>query len=166
MPGSPPGIYINRFHILRTRHRLSSPHFRCKSVLVHIAAFHLIFCPATWCIVLFVLIYINTRALWTQKDVTNFYLMHTMQSCTGPVQGQNRVFPVKFSTQGKTFLFSLQGPLFSLQGFPCETNFTGKTLFLLQGRVCSVQLQQIPTSKMPLFAVCLCRHLKSWLRRF
>ena len=43
---------INRFHIPRTRHRLSSPHFTCKSVLVHIATFHLIFCPATWCTVL------------------------------------------------------------------------------------------------------------------
>ena len=46
----------------------------------------------------------------------------TLQSRTGPVQGQNRVFPVKFSTQGKTCfhyrepLFSLQGPLFLLQG--------------------------------------------------
>ena len=50
--------------------------------------------------------------------------MPALQSCTGPVQGQNRVFPVKFSKQGKTCfryrepLFSLQGPLFSLQGTP------------------------------------------------
>ena len=49
---------------------------------------------------------------------------NTLQAFTGPVQGKNRIFPVKFSTQGKTFfhyrelLFSLQGPLFSLQGFP------------------------------------------------
>ena len=28
--------------------------------------------------------------------------MIALQSCTGPVQGQNRVFPAKFSTQGKT----------------------------------------------------------------
>ena len=73
----------------------------------------------------------------------------TLQSRTGPVQGQNRDFPVKFSTQGKPRfhyrepLFSLQGPLFSLQGFPCEKNFTGKTLFSLQGMVCSEHLSQI-----------------------
>ena len=58
--------------------------------------------------------------------------MTTLQSRTGPVQGQNRVFHVKFSTQGKTCfhcripLFSLQGPLFSLQGFPCEKTSHGK----------------------------------------
>ena len=38
-----------------------------------------------------------------------------LQSCTGPVQGQNRVFPVKFSTQEKT-CFHYREPLFSLQG--------------------------------------------------
>jgi hypothetical protein len=59
------------------------------------------------------------------------------RASTGPVQGQNRDFPVKFSHTGKN-LFSLQGILFSLQGFPCEQNFTGKTLFSLQGRVCSL----------------------------
>ena len=69
---------------------------------------------------------------------------HTLQSCTGPVQGQNRVFPVKFSTQGKTCfhyrepLFSLQGPLFSLQGFPCEKTSQGKPCFHYREWVCSV----------------------------
>ena len=67
-----------------------------------------------------------------------------MQSCTGSVQGQNRVFPVKFSTQGKTcfhyreLLFSLQGPLFSLQGFPCEKTSQGKPCFHHREWVCSV----------------------------
>ena len=62
----------------------------------------------------------------------------TLQSRTGPVQGQNRVFPVKFFSQGKT-CFHYRGTLFSLfslfllQGFPSEKNFTGKTLFSLQG---------------------------------
>jgi hypothetical protein len=66
-----------------------------------------------------------------------------LQSCTGPVQGQNRVFPVKFSTQGKTCfhyrepLFSLQGPLFSLQGFPCEKTSQGKPCFHYREWVCS-----------------------------
>ena len=70
--------------------------------------------------------------------------MFTLQSCTGPVQGQNRVFPVKFSTQGKTCfhyrepLFLLQGPLFSLQGFPCEKTSQGKPCFHYREWVCSV----------------------------
>ena len=61
-----------------------------------------------------------------------------------PVQGQNRVFPVKFSTQGKTCflyrepLFSLQGPLFSVQGFPCEKILQGKPCFHYREWVCSV----------------------------
>ena len=68
----------------------------------------------------------------------------TLQSCTGPVQGQNRVFPVKFSTQGKTCfhyrepLFPLQGPLFSLQEFPCEKTSQGKPCFHYREWVCSV----------------------------
>ena len=68
----------------------------------------------------------------------------TLQSFTGPVQGQNRVFPVKFSTQGKTCfhyrepLFLLQGPLFSLQGFPCEKTSQGKPCFYYGEWVCSV----------------------------
>ena len=68
----------------------------------------------------------------------------TLQSRTGSVQGQNRVFPVKFSTQGKTCfhyrepLFSLQGPLFWLQGFPCEKTSQGEPCFHYRERVCSV----------------------------
>ena len=57
-----------------------------------------------------------------------------------PVQGQYRartgISLWSFPTEGKTF-FYYREPLFSLQGFPCEKNFTGKTLFSLQGRVCS-----------------------------
>ena len=69
--------------------------------------------------------------------------MYALQSCIGPVQGQNRAFPVKFSTQGKTCfhnrepLFSLQGPLFSLQGFPCEKTSQGKPCFNYREWVCS-----------------------------
>ena len=66
-----------------------------------------------------------------------------LQSRTGTVQGQNRVFPVQFFHTGKN-LFSLQGnpvliagTLFSLQGFLCEKNYTGKTLSSLKGWVCS-----------------------------
>ena len=72
--------------------------------------------------------------------------MPALQSCTGPVQGQNRVFPVKFSKQGKTCfryrepLFSLQGPLFSLQGFPCEKTSQGKPCFHYREWVCSVYI--------------------------
>ena len=68
----------------------------------------------------------------------------SLQSCTRPVQGKNRVFPVKFSTQGKTCfhyrepLFSLQGPLFSLQGFPCEKTSQGEPSFHYREWVCSV----------------------------
>ena len=40
-----------------------------------------------------------------------------LQSRTGPVQGQNRVFPVYSFSQGKTW-FCYREPLFSLQG-PC-----------------------------------------------
>jgi hypothetical protein len=76
----------------------------------------------------------------------------TLQSCTGPVQGQNRVFPVKFSTQGKTCfhfrepLFSLQGPLFSLQGFPCEKTSQGKPCFHYREWVCSAASRPNHTS--------------------
>ena len=72
--------------------------------------------------------------------------MDTLQSRTGPVQGQNRVFPVKFSTQGKTCfhyrepLFSLQVPLFSLQEFPCEKTSQGKPCFHYREWVCSVSI--------------------------
>ena len=75
-----------------------------------------------------------------------------LQSCTGPVQGQNRVFPAKFSTQGKTCfhyrgpLFSLQGPLFSLQGFPCEKTSQGNPCFHYRERVCSVAKLYIPST--------------------
>ena len=57
-----------------------------------------------------------------------------LQSRTGPVQGQNRVFPVYFSNTGKN-LFSLQGSKVMEICFPCEKKYTGKTLFSLQGWV-------------------------------
>ena len=60
-----------------------------------------------------------------------------MQSLTGSLQGENRVFPVKFFHAGKN-MFSLPGIPAMKTGFPCEKNFTGKTLFSLQGWVCSV----------------------------
>ena len=48
-----------------------------------------------------------------------------------PIQGQYRarteISLWSFPTQGKTF-YHYREPLFSLQGFPCEKNFTGKTL--------------------------------------
>ena len=44
-------------------------------------------------------------------------LLNALQSRTGPVQGQNRVFPVKFSSHGET-CFHYREPLYSLQG-PC-----------------------------------------------
>ena len=81
----------------------------------------------------------------------SYNLSPSLQSCTGPVQGQNRVFPVKFSTQGKTCfhyrepLFSLQGPLFSLQGFPCEKTSQGKPCFHYREWVCSVPNKKIST---------------------
>ena len=64
-----------------------------------------------------------------------FKYLTALQSCTGPVQGQNRVFPVKFSTQGKTCfhyrepLFSLQGPCFHYRDFPVRKTSQGKTCF-------------------------------------
>ena len=86
--------------------------------------------------------------------------MGTLQSLTGPVQGfPCVVFPHKekpvFIT-GNPILIA--GTLFSLQGFPCEKNYTGKTLFSLQGmglpRVfnspkCPVSLVLIPSSSPP-----------------
>jgi hypothetical protein len=42
--------------------------------------------------------------------------VNTLQSPTGPVQGQNRVFPVYFSHTGKS-LFSLQGSQVIKTGF-------------------------------------------------
>jgi hypothetical protein len=41
----------------------------------------------------------------------------SLQSRIGPVQGQNRVFPVKFSTQGKT-RFHYRDPCFHYRDFP------------------------------------------------
>ena len=76
-------------------------------------------------------------------------LYNALQSCTGSVQGQNRVFPVKFSTQGKTCfhyrepLLSSQGPLFSLQGFPCEKTSRGKPCFHYSELVCSVEYSRL-----------------------
>ena len=56
------------------------------------------------------------------------------ENSTGPVQGQNRVFPVQYFHTGKN-LFSLQGTpvliagtLYSLQGIPCENYYTGISL--------------------------------------
>ena len=79
--------------------------------------------------------------LWSFKFIilytSNFWNYAMIILCRvhcNPVQGENRVFPVKFSTQGKTCfnyrepLFSLQGPLFSLQGFPCEKTSRGMGL--------------------------------------
>ena len=93
----------------------------------------------------------DDNPLFDQDD--ELALMATLQSRTGPVQGQNRVFPAKFFSQEKN-LFALQGTpflvagtLFSLQGFPCEKNFTGKTLFSLQG----MGLQCTDTKIIPFF---------------
>ena len=46
-----------------------------------------------------------------------FFNLPSLQSCTGLVQGQNRVFPVKFSHTGKN-LFSLQGTPVLIAGSP------------------------------------------------
>ena len=49
---------------------------------------------------------------------TTIHLAYTAipyRASTGPVQGQNRVFLVKFSTQGKS-CFHYREPLFALQG--------------------------------------------------
>ena len=81
---------------------------------------------------------------WWDQSLFGVFLrsVWTLQSCT--VKGQNRVFPVKFSTQGTTCfhyrepLFSLQGPLFSLKGFPCEKTSQGKPCFHYRELVCSV----------------------------
>ena len=60
-----------------------------------------------------------------------------------PVQGQNRVFPVKFFSQGKTCfhyrepLFSLQGPCFHYRDFPVRKSTQGKPCFHYREWVCS-----------------------------
>ena len=58
-----------------------------------------------------------------------------------PVQGQYRArtgFSLcSFHTQGKT-CFHFRVPRWWKQAFPCEKNYTGKTLFSIQGWVCSV----------------------------
>ena len=86
---------------------------------------------------------LNHRLLRNVSDFFAKFFIISLQSCTGPVQGQNRVFPAKFSTQGKTCfyyrepLFLLQGPLFSLQGFPCEKTSQGNPCFHCREWVCS-----------------------------
>ena len=90
----------------------------------------------------------NNLNLYPQQSRISFRTLlwdtlHSLQSRTGSVQGQNREFPAKFSTQGKTCfyyrepLFSLQGPLFSLQGFPCEKTSQGEPCFHYREWVCS-----------------------------
>ena len=70
----------------------------------------------------------------------------SLQSRTGPVQGQNRVFPVKFFSQGKTCfhyrepLFSLQGPCFHYRDFPVRKTSQGKPCFYYREWVCSVHI--------------------------
>ena len=59
----------------------------------------------------------------------------TLQSCTGPEQGQIRGFPVKFSTQGKT-CFHYREPMFSLQG-PCIHYREFPVRITTQGNPCS-----------------------------
>ena len=69
---------------------------------------------------------------------------NTLQSRTGPVQGQNRVFPVKFFSQGKPCfhyrepVFSLQGPCFHYRDFPVRKTSQGKPCFHYREWVCSV----------------------------
>ena len=60
-------------------------------------------------------------------DLTVYFLI--IQSRTGPVQGQNRDFPVYFSRTGKN-LFSLQGSQLMKAGFSLCGNTT-------QGNPCS-----------------------------
>ena len=79
--------------------------------------------------------------------------MATLQSRTGPVQGQNRVFPVKFFSQGKTCfhyrgtLFSLQGPCFHYRDFPVRKTSQGKPCFHYREWVCSVDYRATPPLK-------------------
>ena len=61
---------------------------------------------------------VEGTALCVQMDFTWIFKANakcniTLQSLTGPVQGQNRVFPVKFSTQ-----FSLHGTPVLIPGTP------------------------------------------------
>ena len=62
--------------------------------------------------------------------------MTTLQSHTGTVQGQNRVFPVYFSHTGKN-LFSLQGSQVKETGFSLLGKVHRENPVLLQGWVCS-----------------------------
>ena len=70
------------------------------------------------------------------EDTQLQYFLHC-----NPVQGQYRArtgFSLcSISTQGKT-CFHYRVPRWWKQVFPCEKNYTGKTLFSLQGWVCSV----------------------------
>ena len=58
------------------------------------------------------------------KSFSSIIYYSTLQSRKGPEQGQKRVFPVKFFSQGKTCfhyrepIFSLQGPCFHYRDFP------------------------------------------------
>ena len=67
-----------------------------------------------------------------------------------PIQGQYRArtgFSLcTFPTQGKT-CFHYRVPRWWKQVFPCEKKYTGKTLFSLQGRVCSASLSNLYITK-------------------
>ena len=66
-------------------------------------------------------------------------LLNALQSRTGPVQGQNRVFPVKLFSQGETCfhyrepLYSLQGPCFHYRDFSVRKTSHRKPCFQIQG---------------------------------
>ena len=96
-----------------------------------------------------------------EQSISRYCTAIPYRARTGPEQGQNRVFPVKFSTQGKPCshnrepLFSLQGPLFSLQGFPCEKTSQGKPCFHYREWVCSVFYY----AHLLLFCYCILEHI-------
>ena len=98
----------------------------------------------------------------------------TLQSCAGPVQGQNKVFPVYSFSQGKTCfhyretLFSLQGPCFHYRDFPVRKRTQGKPCFHYRERVCSA-LKLLPTMKNEaaifyhfVCHVCIWKHFFYW----
>ena len=73
-----------------------------------------------------------------------------LQSCTGPVQGQNRGFSVYSFSHGKPCfhywgtLSSLQGPCFHYRDFPVRKTILGKPCFHYREWVCSVLIIKKP----------------------
>ena len=89
--------------------------------------------------------------------LANLHYIHcstnTLQSRTGPVQGQKRNFPVKFSHTGKN-IFSLQGTPFLITGISLWKKLHKENPVFITGKGFGINFFQWPHNKKG-FSVCI-----------